>query len=316
LILEPLKFQKVRFLIAAPKEPQAKWIRSFRQIAPHIPLDVGGTSPYPDHVQCIMVWGKQGIDYSKFKNLKLIYSMGAGADHIVWDPSVSKKIPICRIVDPQMAFSMSNYIVTAVLNYHRHWYDFIELKKVKQWKQYDYDERELRIGILGLGHLGMDAAKKLSILGHQVMGYSLSPKKTSFPTYSGHQLDAFLSQINVLVCTVPLTTKTKGLLNMELFKKFREPTYLINVARGKIQKEKDILKAIDQGILTGACLDVFETEPLPSDSLLWNHHKIMITPHNASFSFPKEGVHQVLENFRRVRVGEPLLHQVHSNRMY
>lgn len=314
--MELLKFQKLRFLITAPQEPRAKWIKAFRKAAPHIHLDVGNESSFPDQVQCILVWGKQGIDYSKFKNLKLIYSMGAGVDHILSDPLSSTNIPICRIVDPQMAFSMSNYIITAVLNYHRHWYDFIELKKVKQWKQYDYDERELRVGMLGLGHLGMDAAKKLQYLDHHVIGYSLSPKKASFPTYSGHQLDTFLSQINVLVCTVPLTKKTKGWLGMELFKKFREPTYLINVARGEIQRENDILKAIDDGLLTGACLDVFEKEPLPSESLLWNHHKIMITPHNASFSFPKEGVNQVLENFRRVQVGEPLLHQVHLNRMY
>ncbi len=306
----------MRFLIAAPKEPQARWIKSFKKIAPHIPLDIGNQSPFQDQVQCIMVWGNQGIKYSNFKNLKLIYSMGAGADHIVWDQSISTKIPICRIVDPQMAFSMSNYIITGVLNYHRHWYDFIELKQVKQWKQYDFDERELCIGVLGIGHLGMDAAKKLQFLGHQVIGYSLSPKKANFPTYSGNQLDSFLSQINVLVCTAPLTEKTKGMLSMDLFKKFRQPTYLINVARGKIQKEKDILEAINRGILTGACLDVFEEEPLPSDSLLWNNHKIMITPHNASFSSPKEGIHQVLENFRRVRIGEPLLHQVHLDRMY
>lgn len=306
----------MRFLIAAPEEPQAKWIKSFREKAPHIALDVGNESPFPDQVECIMVWGNQGMEYSNFKNLKLIYSMGAGADHIVRNQSVPSSIPICRIVDPQMAFSMSNYIITAVLNYHRHWYDFLEWKKVKQWKQYDYDERELRIGMLGIGHLGMDAAKKLEFLGHHVIGYSLSPKKTSFPTYSDNQLDAFLSQINVLVCTVPLTEKTKGLLCMDLFKKFSEPTYLINVARGKIQKEKDILEAIESGLLTGACLDVFEKEPLPSDSLLWNNHKIMITPHNASFSFPKEGINQVLENFRRVKVGEPLLHQIHLDRMY
>ena len=310
------RIRDLRFLIAAPKEPMQKWIKSFRRLAPQIPLDIGTESPHPDQVVCILIWGNQGDIFSKFKNLKLIYSMGAGADHIVWNKSLPSHIPVCRIVDPQMAFSMSNYIITAVLNYHRNWYHFIRHQKEKEWMQYDYPEIPLRIGVMGIGHLGMDAAKKLQYLGHHVIGYSISKKKANFPTYYGDQLDEFLGQINVLVCTVPLTKTTKGLLSLKLFSKLKEPAYLINVARGKIHIEKDILTAIEKGILTGACLDVFEVEPLPKESPIWEHPKIMITPHNASFSFPVQGVEQVLENFRRVQSGEPLLHQVHLDRMY
>ena len=169
---------------------------------------------------------------------------------------------------------------------------------------------------LGLGHLGMDAALKLHQVGFAVSGFSHSPKNTLFPTYSGNEMGSFLSNINLLICVLPLTPQTAGFLNKSLFKQLKQPTFLINVSRGDVQVERDILEALDKGTLNGAFLDVFEQEPLPKESLLWIHPKIKITPHIASLTREKESVRQVLDNINRLETGQPLLNQIDRDKMY
>ena len=306
----------MRFAIIAPDVPTQKWKKELEQLAPQIPLVIGTETDHADEVVCAMVWKQKRGALQKFKNLRLIFSMGAGVDHVLEDDTIAKHIPICRVVDPQMAFSMSNYVIMAVLNHHRALYDFQTAKQQKHWAQFDFDERHLKIGVLGTGFLGMDAAKKLHHLGFDVIGYSITPKETPFPSYSGDALNEFLAQINVLICLVPYTPKTQGLLNYTLFEKLKQPTYLINVSRGSVQVEDDILKALEEGLLCGAFLDVFEEEPLPKNSPLWTHPAVQITPHIASLTYPRESVLQMLACFERVEKGLPLPHQVDRKKMY
>ena len=306
----------MKFAIIAPEVPAKKWKKSFEKIAPKIPILIGHKTKNPDKIIVAMVWKlKHGI-LSKFKNLKLIISMGAGVDNVLSDKSISNKIPICRIVDKQMAFSMSNYIIMAVLNHHRNWYDYDFAQKNNHWAQFEIEERDLKIGVLGIGHLGLDVAKKLHSLDFNVYGYSKNPKITPFQSYSGNKLDSFLKKINVLICTVPLTPETKKLLSKTFFEKLNNQTYLINVSRGEVQVEKDIVEAVNNGKLSGAFLDVFEKEPLPKDSPLWSHPKIKITPHISSLSYSDEGVRQVMENFERLNKNKTLLNEVDKKRMY
>tara|TARA_B110000211_G_scaffold194578_1_gene222813 strand:+ start:691 stop:1611 length:921 start_codon:yes stop_codon:yes gene_type:complete len=306
----------MRFVIIAPPVPTKRWNKYFEKIAPHVSLLIGDVTDTPEDVVCALVWRQPIGSLTKFKNLKLIFSMGAGVDHIMTDTTIPKNIPICRVVDPKMAFSMTNYILMALLNHQRSFYDFQLAQKEKNWAQFDFNEKKLKIGVLGIGHLGMDAANKINSLGFPVFGYSNSQKKTSFPSYSEGELHVFLEQINVLICTVPYTPNTHGLLNYDLFQQLKETTYLINVSRGAIQVEKDILKALDDGLLSGAFLDVFEQEPLAKESPLWTHPKINLTPHIASLTYPEQGVHQVLESFERVEKGLPLKRQVNRKKMY
>ena len=162
----------------------------------------------------------------------------------------------------------------------------------------------------------MDIALKLHHLGFAVSGYSIRPKDTPFPSYAGADLDAFLATLNVLICLVPYTPQPKGLLNYALFQKFKEPTYLINVSRGLVQVEKDLLRALDEGLLSGAFLDVFENEPLPTASPLWSHPKVQLTPHIASLTYARESVLQMLNCFECVEKGLPLPQQVDRERKY
>ena len=306
----------MRFAIIAPPTPTQKWKENFEKIAPHISLVIGSKTKYPEEVLCAMVWNQPKGSLTEFKNLKLIFAMGAGVDHIMKDETIPDHIPICRVVDPQMAFSMTNYILMALLNHHRSWYEFQASQNKKHWAQFEFFERPIRVGVLGIGHLGMDAANKIHHLGFPVVGFSNSPKKTDFHSYTGNEFHKFIEQINVLICTVPHTPKTHALLNYKLFQKLKEPTYLINVSRGSVQVEKDIIKALNEGLLSGAFLDVFEKEPLPKNSPLWDHPKVKITPHIASLTYPKESTYQVLDCFDRLEKGLPLPQEVSRKKMY
>ena len=306
----------MRFAIIAPPTQTKKWKIEFHKQAPNEDILIGYETDKPDEIECVMVWGHPKGSLKKFKNLKLIFSMGAGVDHILNDDSIPKDIPISRIVDSQMAFSMTNYILMAVLNYQRCWYDFQEAQNRNHWAQFEFDEKKIKVGILGIGHLGMDAANALYRLGFEVIGYSNSPKETIFPSFYGNQLMEFLKKINVLICTVPLTPKTRGLLSTKLFNKLTFPTYLINVSRGAVHVENDIVKAIEKGKLTGAFLDVFEKEPLPNNSPLWQNPKIKITPHIASLTYAEESIRQALENFQRIKNGKKPFNEVSRDNMY
>tara|TARA_B100001057_G_scaffold431680_1_gene459344 strand:+ start:13003 stop:13929 length:927 start_codon:yes stop_codon:yes gene_type:complete len=304
-------------IIIAPLEEEKKWTKSFKKLEPNWKLQsLNNVSNY-DIIDTALVWSHPIGIFKKFKNLKLICSLGAGVDHLISDPNLPDNTKITRIVDPLLSFSMSNYIALAVLQYHRKMDKYAQEQKNKIWDHDSPTEIEVSIGILGLGELGSDAANKLNYLGFKVAGYSRTPKKLKgIKCYSEGELDDFLKRINVLICSVPLTKETEGLLSSKLFKKLKRPTYLINVARGKVQIENDIVEAIDSGILTGAFLDVFENEPLPKSSPLWNNKKIKITPHIASITNTEAGAKQIIENYNRNKKGQPLLNEVDLKKGY
>jgi len=303
--------------IIAPKERIKGWVNTFKNYDNNIDISIYPDIDY-DKIDCVCLWKHPQNVLGKFKNLKLIHSMGAGVDHIINDPSCPKGIPICRISDDKLSFSMTNYIITAVLFYHRRILKYQNDKKNKLWDHITHPEiLPINIGILGYGALGSDAADKLKYMGFNVIGYSLNKKKENgIKIYHGEELDLFLSKINILVCTVPYTQKTHHLLDRNLFKKLNKETYLINVSRGKVQNEKNIVEYIDNGTLSGAFLDVFETEPLPKSSEIWKHEKIQITPHNASITNEDAAVPQILENYKRLASGKFLINQVNIENEY
>ncbi len=307
----------LNWAIIAPEAEVLKWTKAFKEIAPHINLRNGLSVSDPEKVDVLLLWNHPKGALKPFTNVKLYYSLGAGVDHLLKDDSLNPSIPICRIVDPLLSFSMSNYIVFAVLYHQRKWDKYSSHKHQKIWDHDSSSEEQINIGVLGLGTLGQDAAIKLAHLGFEVSGYSPSPKQIEgIITYSGDQLKAFLKSCNVLVCTVPYTPQTHQLLSMSFFEQLNHPTFLINVARGKVQNEQDIFKALELGYLSGAFLDVFETEPLPKVSPLWTHPQIQITPHIASITNPNAGVKQIVENSIRLQKSENLLHLVNHNKGY
>lgn len=304
-------------ILICPSKERKKWITVFKKLMPIWNLQSLEGIKNRDLIDIALVWDHPSGVLKTFKNLALICSLGAGVDHLMSDPNIPKGVKITRIVDPMLSFSMSNYIIMAVLQYHRKLDKYLEDKKNKIWDHDLSPEVNLSIGILGLGILGGDAAIKLKNLGFKVYGYSPSPKQIDgVECFFGEEISEFLKKINTLVCTVPYTPKTHNLLSEKLFKQLQNPTYLINVARGKVQNEVDIINAVNTGVLTGAFLDVFEKEPLPISSPLWSHNKIKITPHVASVTNAEAGAKQIIENYRRYIKNEKLINEINLDKGY
>ncbi|GGZ32898.1 glyoxylate/hydroxypyruvate reductase A [Echinicola pacifica] len=302
--------------IISPSRDVSPWLEIFKKEVPDLPLSIYPDIPHPDEVEAVMLWQHPKGIINEYPNLKLICSMGAGVDHILGDETIPTHIPITRIVDPRLTFSMTNYVTMGVLNYHRKWNRFQAQQQKKLWDM-KAPEAEVKIGVMGVGELGGDVLDKLSYLGLEVVGYGNSPKPDfDYPYYYGDQLEAFLQECNVLVCLLPLTADTRGFLNIRLFEKCKQGTYLINVARGKHLVEEDLIEALDKGYLSGALLDVFHKEPLPESHPFWAHPQVEITPHIASITNPSAAAPQILENYRRMQAGEELMNKINRNKGY
>jgi glyoxylate/hydroxypyruvate reductase A len=255
-----------------------------------------------------------------FPNLKTIFSLGAGVDGFLSDPEFPKRVPLVRFVDPQLSTEMAQYVVMHTLLQHRHQRDFDAAQAAGKWAQRVLPRRtaETRIGILGLGEIGTVAGERLRDLGFPVSGWSRTRKSVrDIESYAGQdELEAFLRVSDFLICLLPLTHETRGILNAKTFAMLPEGAYVINVARGGHLVEADVIAAIDSGHLAGATLDVFETEPLPEASPLWRHPKIIVTPHVAAITDPRIAVQYIIDGIARNERGEPLENIVDVAREY
>jgi glyoxylate/hydroxypyruvate reductase A len=306
-------------LIIAPDINVNSWVKHLAMLDPGIDIRVWPEVGVADDITFALCWYHPPGEFKKYKNLKCIASLGAGVDHILRDPDLPAGVPITRVVEHCMAQSMSEYVVLAVLSYCRQFDSFRTDQFQKKWRpRIPLLAADMRIGIMGLGQLGKDAAKKLGYLGFPVSGWSQTQKDIEGVTcLAGDEaLDDFLSQTRILICMLPLTPKTKGILNHKTFAKLPAGAYVINTARGQHLVEKDLLAALDSGQLDGACLDVFEVEPLPEGHPFWSHPKIIVTPHISSITYPRDVAPQIIENYQRTKTGNPLLHVVDVARGY
>ena len=302
-------------IISPGRDPKV-WIEALRYHQPEIDIQVYPEIDRPEAVEVALLWQHPPGYLKTFPNLKLISSLGAGVDHILSDPALEDSLPIVRIVDEKLTWSMTNYVIMGVLNFHR---QFLRYHHDQQKKVWDMSSPELpvKVGVMGVGALGGDVLTKLDGLGFEVIGFGFSEKKDfPYPYFQKNQLEEFLSQVNLLVCLLPLTPETEGILNLSLFKKCSKGTYLINVARGKHLNEADLLTALNEGMLSGALLDVFQVEPLPEAHPFWGEKRIQLTPHIASVTNPKAAAPQIIENYNRQKVDLPLLNLVNLSRGY
>lgn len=242
--------------------------------------------------------------FAGLKKLKLIQSLWMGVENIIADPDLPRGVPVARLIDPGMVHAMSETVIAYVLDWHRHFYLYRRWQREKTWKRRrQYLPSDRTVGILGLGELGSTAAAHLGRLGFHVAGWSRRPKVLD-GVHCSTDLDEVLRRSDAVVCLLPLTGQTKGLLNKDRLQKIRKEGCVINVARGGHVVIPDLLAALDAGQLAHAYLDVFETEPLPQDSPLWTHPGVTVTPHIAALSEPRTSVAKIVENVERVRRGE------------
>ena len=302
--------------IISPGKNSTAWIEVIQELDPTLNIQVYPEITNPEEVEVAFLWQHPEGLLSEFPNLKLISSMGAGVDHIFRDKSISPEIPIVRIVDEKLTWSMTNYVVMAVLNYHRQLTRYQADKLTKTWDMSN-PELEVTIGVMGVGALGFDVMEKLALMDFPVVGFGFSEKKEfKYPYFSKDNLEGFLKAVNVIVCLLPLTAATENILNAALFSKCNPGTYLINVARGKHVVDEDLIQAIANGQLSGAMLDVYRVEPLPASHPFWNEPKITMTPHIASVTNPKAAAPQLIENIHRIKENRPLLNLVNPIQGY
>ncbi len=302
--------------IISPGRDPKEWIEVIKNEKPDLEIQVYPNIQNPETVEAVMVWQHPPGILSEFPNLKLVSSMGAGVDHILTDKEIPADLPIVRIVDEKLTWSMTNYVVMGVLNFHRQITRYQQMQSEKVWDMSN-PEIPVKIGVMGVGALGGDVVDKLRYLDFEVFGYGFSEKPDlGYPYYSKDELEVFLKQINVLICLLPLTSDTEDILSKDLFEKCNPGTYLINVARGKHLVDNDLIQALDSGQLSGALLDVYRTEPLPTGHPFWEHEKIQFTPHIASVTNPQAAAPQVVENLNRMQQGKELLNLVDRERGY
>ncbi|KAA3627486.1 MAG: glyoxylate/hydroxypyruvate reductase A [Bacteroidetes bacterium] len=245
--------------------------------------------------------------------------MGAGVDQLFRDPNLPKQAKICRIVDKQLSTAMNEFLLALIMNHLRGLNSYKKDQTQGKWLPRPYLLiQDVRIGIMGMGQLGQSLAQNLIALGFKVSGWSNSKKNIpGVKSYAGStDLPGFLNQTDILICLLPLTNKTRGMLNKKTFVQLPKNAFIINVARGDHLVEGDLIEFIDTGHLSGAALDVFSKEPLPQEHPFWGHPKIHITPHIASITNPESVAPQILENLRRMKGGLPLLNEVSREKGY
>jgi glyoxylate/hydroxypyruvate reductase A len=312
------------FLVAMGSGDPDPWVRQFAALLPDRRIAKLGEALDPREVEYAMTWYHPVGSLAQFPNLKAVFSMGAGVDHLFRDPDLPN-VPMARVVDPDLTNRMSEYVVLHALSIMRQARCYREQQQGRIWLDDDWQPAasDVRVGVMGLGVLGLDAVRKLKLMGFQTAGWSRSPKRLDgIESFHGHdELNAFLERTDILVSLLPLTDDTRGIINMHVLKSLardgRVPApSLINAGRGGLQIETDILACLDDGTLYEVVLDVFQTEPLPDASPLWKHPRVTITPHNASVSDPLAVGRAIAEQVRRVECGEPLINTVSRVRGY
>jgi glyoxylate/hydroxypyruvate reductase A len=266
-----------------------------------------------------VIWKHPAGSLTQYPNLKCIASAGAGVDYIFDDTTRPENVPITRIVDPYLAGDMSEHVLAVILAHIKNLNTYKLYQVENVWKPLEYLRiKDVTVGILGLGELGALTASDLTNCGFNVKGWSRTKKDIQkVETYFGTEgLSEFLQSVTILVCLLPLTPETEGILNKELLLQLPKNAYLVNVARGGHLVDGDLIMLLDNGHLSGACLDVYHIEPLPQAHPFWNHKKIHMTPHYASVSDTDSVVPQLLENYKRLQNNEELQHKVNMDKGY
>ena len=306
-------------LFRSSLDSEARWRPQIARLMPELEIRVWPQVGNRTDIDYALVWQPEPGLLASLPNLKLILSLGAGVDHILGDPQLPRDVPIVRLVDPYMTDAMSEYVVLQVLRLHRQDLGYRAQQEAAIWRELaQKNAAERRIGILGAGALGQDAGRKLRGLGFDIALWSRSAKIVDgLASGAGAAgLPALLRRSEILVCLLPLTAETEGILNMSTFALLPKGAALINAARGGHLIEEDLLAALASGQLSAAVLDVFREEPLRAGHPFWRHPRIVMTPHVAAATHPPTAAPIILDNIRRFEEGRPLLNRVNPARGY
>lgn len=305
-------------LIYSPEtDKYDQWRAAFQAAAPELTLEFGEARD-PAAVHYAFVWQPPPGMLAGLPALRAVFSMGAGVDHITADPLLPD-LPLIRQRDAGMGQQMAQYALYAALHYQRD-FDLLRLHQARgQWEPTLSLARPLlRVGILGLGTLGSAVARALTANGFAVSGWSRSAKaQDGVDCYHGDdQLADFLAGAELLICLLPDTAHTRGIIDRKLLAQLPAGAAVVNLARGALVVDDDLLAALDDGHIRGAMLDVFHREPLPREHRYWDHPRVVVTPHIAAETLVNASVQQVVEDIRRMDRGEAPVEAVDRQRGY
>jgi len=292
----------VKILFASTTEPASRWVPELERALPNDRI----TLEPSNEVEVALVANPPAGTFRELSKLKLVQSLWMGVDNLVADPLLPPGVPVARLLDPGMVAAMTETVLAHVLDWHRLHFRYREQQAASLWQQLpQIMAGERTIAILGLGALGSVAAQALATLGFQVLGWSRRPR--ALPRVQCMtELPLVLERSDLVICMLPLTRSTRGILNARTFELMPEGACLINVARGEHVVENDLREALESGWITHAYLDVFEKEPLHESHPFWRHPRVTLTPHVAALTEPRTAIPEIVVNIERLRRAEPL----------
>ena len=295
----------------------APWLAGLRAQLPQD--EVAEWQPGAPPADYAVVWHPPQAFLDEQPQLKAIFNIGAGVDALM-RLRMPPQALLVRIGDGGMAVQMAEFVSHAVIRHFREMQRYEDEMRVQgQWRfRHTPVRAEYPVGVMGLGALGERVARTLLAFDFTVLGWSRGAKSIpGVQCFAGPtQFDAFLRATRILVCLLPLTPDTQGIMNRESLSKLRPGGYVINIARGAHLVEEDLLALLDCGQLAGAALDVFRTEPLPEGHPFWNHPKIVATPHMSARTMRDESIAQIAGKISALRRGEPIAGVVDLKRGY
>ncbi|MGF6696109.1 glyoxylate/hydroxypyruvate reductase A [Paraburkholderia sp. MM5496-R1] len=295
----------------------ALWAERFAQLAPNVPFRVWPDIGDPTAVRYLVAWQPGDLALT-LPNLEVVFSVGAGVDQLDLS-QIPAHLPVVRMLEPGIVEGMVEYVTEAVLAIHRDLFDYGLQQRARVWQPMPLRAAaSRRIGVLGLGMLGRSVLERLRLFGFACAGWSRSKHELEgIDCYAGEAgLDELLARADILICLLPLTDATRGLLSRRVFDMLPRGASLVHVGRGPQLVGTDLLDALQRGQIHSAVLDVTDPEPLPADHPLWAQPRVRITPHIASATRPEPAVDAVLENLRRYRSGERMNGLIDRTRGY
>lgn len=297
----------------------ADWAKAIHALDPALELRFWPDFGAAGEIDFVIVGSKAPGDLRQFANLRAIQSTWAGVNLLLGDVGLPPDRPLARMVDRGLTVSMTEYVVFHVLDHLREGPRLRAAQRAHRWL--DVPQRSpqsLSVGILGLGVLGADVAAKLHALGFPLRGWSRSRKELpGVESFAGReQLTACLAGVELLICLLPLTDDTRGILDRAVFAALAPGAVLIHAARGAHLVEADLLAALEAGHLSRAVIDVFAPEPLPAGHPFWRHPAVTVTPHVAAITRAGTGAEDIVANYRRAMAGQPLINQVDRSQGY
>ena len=301
-------------------DPQrgALWQQWLAQHAPDIQLHLWPEIGDPQEIEVLIAWQPPETLMETFPNLKVLLSVGAGADQFDL-AALPPDLPVVRMIEPGLTQGMVEYVTFAVLGLHRDMVRYLRQQREEKWLAHSVKPAATRrVGVMGLGELGQAALRQLASFGFDCAGWSRTPRELDGVEcfHGAARLGAFLSRSDILVCLLPLTAETRGLLNRDLFSQLPRGAALVQAGRGAQLSHQDLLDALDSGQIGAAVIDVTDPEPLPPAHPFWRHPAIWLTPHIASQTQNESAVAALLENLRRYQRGEPMIGLIDRTRGY